>query len=173
MGRWALFAVLVSALPCSARQRTTAEFLHQEGVTMGTQQSTRQEQVPQSVTQGFAQVASWIEAAAADVPADGYAFKPAEDVRSFGALIAHLVDSYNYYCRAALGSAEWADPVEKANHGKDALLRELRDATQQCTDVHARGRTDPLVENLAHTSLHYGNLIVYLRLLGIVPPSSR
>lgn len=130
-------------------------------------------QVPESVTRGFTQVAAWIETAAADVPADRYAFRPTDDVRTFGALIAHLVDSYRYYCQAALGPAEWKDPVEQANHGKDTLVRELRAATQSCIDVHARGATDPLVENLAHTNLHYGNIIVYLRHLGVTPPSSR
>lgn len=36
----------------------------------------------------------------------------------------------------------------------------------------ARVRQGPLIENLARANLHYGNVIVYLRGLGITPPSS-
>jgi len=50
-------------------------------------------------------------------------------------------------------------------------MKQLAAATAECKQ--ATGKVDPLVENLGHTSLHYGNMIVYLRLLGIVPASSR
>jgi hypothetical protein len=50
-------------------------------------------------------------------------------------------------------------------------MKQLAAATAECKQ--AAGKLDPLIDNLAHTSLHYGNMIVYLRLLGIVPASSR
>lgn len=129
--------------------------------------------VPESVTRGFAQVAGWIQQSAELVPAERYAWRPVDGVRTFGELVAHLVDSYNYYCRLAKGPTEWADPVEKGVSSKPQLVKLLADATQACRAAHASGRMDPLVENLGHTNLHYGNMVVYLRQMGIVPPSSR
>jgi hypothetical protein len=34
------------------------------------------------------------------------------------------------------------------------------------------GDIGQLMANVAHTNLHYGNLITYIRMLGMVPPSS-
>lgn len=138
-----------------------------------TSPSGEQTSVPESVTRGFAQVAGWIQQSAELVPAERYSWKPVDGVRTFGQLVAHLVDSYNYYCRLAKGPTEWADPVEKGVSGKSQLVKLLADAAGECRQAHASGQTDPLVENLGHTNLHYGNMVVYLRQMGIVPPSSR
>jgi hypothetical protein len=35
------------------------------------------------------------------------------------------------------------------------------------------GQAGPMIANVGHTSLHYGNLITYIRMLGLVPPSSQ
>lgn len=134
-------------------------------------QAAAQGTPPESVTKGFAQVADWITQSAESVPADKYSFKPAAGVRTFGQLVAHIVDGYRYYCRLTKGAVEWTDTVEKTVSGKPALLKELALATAECRQ--ATGRLDPLIENLGHTNLHYGNMVVYLRLLGIVPASSR
>ena len=37
---------------------------------------------------------------------------------------------------------------------------------------NGNGQPGPLIDNVAHTSLHYGNVITYMRLLGLTPPSS-
>jgi uncharacterized damage-inducible protein DinB len=140
-------------------------------IMSGTTSVAAQSAAPESVTKGFAQVADWITQSAESVPADKYAFKPAEGVRTFGQLVGHIVDGYRYYCRLTKGAVEWTDTVEKTVSGKAALLKELAAATAECRQ--ATGRLDPLIENLGHTNLHYGNMVVYLRLLGIVPASSR
>jgi uncharacterized damage-inducible protein DinB len=133
--------------------------------------SAAQGAAPESVTKGFAQVADWIVQSAESVPADKYAFKPADGMRTFGQLVAHIVDGYRYYCRLTKGAVEWNDTVEKTVSGKPALQKELASATAECKA--ATGKLDPLIENLGHANLHYGNMVVYLRLLGIVPASSR
>ena len=139
---------------------------------MGTASSIdAQSAAPESLTKGFAQVADWITQSAESVPAEKFSFKPTDGVRTFGQLVAHIIDGYHYYCRLAKGSVEWSDDTEKKVSTKAELMKQLAAATAECKQ--ATGKVDPLVENLGHTSLHYGNMIVYLRLLGIVPASSR
>lgn len=45
---------------------------------------------------GFADVSGWVTKAAELVPADKYNYKPVQTVRTFGQLVAHVVDSYAY-----------------------------------------------------------------------------
>ena len=127
---------------------------------------------PESVTKGFAQVADWIQQSAESVPADKYTFKPTDGIRTFAQLVGHIVDGYHYYCALAKGPVEWSDTIEKTVSTKAELIKLLVSATTECKRL-AGGRLDPQVENLGHSNLHYGNMIVYLRLLGIVPASSR
>jgi uncharacterized damage-inducible protein DinB len=137
------------------------------GTTMGTAQGA-----PESVTKGFAQVADWIQQSAESVPADKYSFKPTDGVRTFAQLVGHIIDGYNFYCAAAKGPVEWNDKAEKGAGTKAELMKQLAAATTACKGLTG-GKLDPQVENLGHSNLHYGNMIVYLRLLGIVPASSR
>jgi uncharacterized damage-inducible protein DinB len=47
---------------------------------------------------GFNEVNGWVTKAAEMVPAEKYTYRPADTVRTFGQLIAHITDSYNYFC---------------------------------------------------------------------------
>jgi len=126
-----------------------------------------------ALRKSFSEVSGWVSKAAALVPADKYAFQPTKEVRSFGRVIAHLADSYNYYCAVAAGkNVQWTDPVEKGKLDKATLVPALQQALDRCVAAYVVGDAAPPTENVAHTSLHYGNLITYLRLLGMVPPSS-
>ena len=53
-----------------------------------------------------------------------------------------------------------------------ALKFEVEVADTSKTVVTFEGGHPPLIQNLGHTNLHYGNLITYMRMLGLVPPSS-
>jgi uncharacterized damage-inducible protein DinB len=124
---------------------------------------------------GFAEVSDWIARAAELVPADQYGYRPVSTVRTFGQLVGHMADSYNYYCALGAGrDVEWTDPIEKGSQDKASLLRKLKEASDACTTVYAgpSGRVQPLMVNAAHSSLHYGNMVTYLRMMGLVPPSS-
>jgi uncharacterized damage-inducible protein DinB len=128
-----------------------------------------------ALKKGFADVSGWVTKAADLVPADKYVYRPAPTVRTFGQLVAHLVDSYAYYCAQASGKdAQWADPAEKGAVTKDALSAKLEQATDACQAAYASSTAafGPLMENVGHTNLHYGNMITYLRMLGLTPPSS-
>jgi hypothetical protein len=94
-------------------------------------------------------------------------------VRTYGQLIAHIADSYNYYCAAARdGKAQWSDATEKGALDKATLVQKLKQATSACEAVYGASQTPPLIMNIAHTNLHYGNIITYMRMMGMTPPSS-
>ena len=124
---------------------------------------------------GFNEVNEWVTKAAEMVPAEKYTYRPADTVRTFGQLIAHITDSYNYFCAHGVGNkVEWATPIEKGATDKDTLLPKLKEAVGKCNAAYSSGNGQfrPLFTNVGHTSLHYGNIITYMRMMGLKPPSS-
>jgi len=130
-----------------------------------------------------------VEAAEA-VPESEYAFRPTSQVRTFGEIVGHIVDSQLFFCGVADGAnPEYTDTHERSTHGKTALLRALKDSVARCDQVYARtdannaldlvqaGKGDALrgmmlIDNVSHDNEHYGNLVTYMRLKGHVPPST-
>ena len=109
------------------------------------------------------------------VPADKYNYRPVDTVRTFGQLIAHVTDSYNYFCGVSTDSKfKYSDATEKGATDKDTLLPKLKEAVGRCNAAYGSSNATlkPLFVNVAHTSLHYGNIITYMRMLGLKPPSS-
>ena len=109
------------------------------------------------------------------VPADKYNYRPVDTVRTFGQLVAHIADSYNYFCNNAAGNkVEWSEAVEKGGTEKDTLLPKLKEAVGRCNTAYSSSNAPlkPLFINVHHTSLHYGNIITYMRMMGLKPPSS-
>jgi len=129
----------------------------------------------EAVRKGFDEVNDWVLKSAELVPADKYSYKPVDTVRTFGQLVAHITDSYNFFCaRGAGNKVEWADPVEKGNTDKATVLPKLKEAIGRCNASYgaASPQFGPLMANVGHTSLHYGNMITYMRMIGLKPPSS-
>jgi uncharacterized damage-inducible protein DinB len=123
------------------------------------------------------------------MPEENYSFKPTEAVRSFGQVIGHIADGQYRFCSAALGEKNPALKVEQTKTSKADLIAALKEAFAYCdkaydgvTDesaaqmVNLFGRDTPklgvLNINTVHTSEHYGNVVTYLRLKNIVPPTS-
>ena len=123
------------------------------------------------------------------VPEDVYSFKPTPEVRSFGQLIGHVADSQFSMCAAAAGEKPTQSGIEKSATTKAALTKALNDSIAYCDKVIAgmddtKGvevmkfftgpttRHGVLSFNTAHSYEHYGNMVTYMRLKGIVPPSS-
>lgn len=138
-----------------------------------TQQSGANETIG-ALRYGFGEVSGWVTKAAELVPADKYSYQPVQTVRTFGQQIAHIADSYNYYCARAAGkSVQWSDAIEKGSTDKAALMQKLKQATDACNAAYGgNGQAGMLMANIAHTNLHYGNVITYLRMLGLTPPSN-
>lgn len=125
--------------------------------------------------------------AAEQMPEEYYTFRPTPEVRSFGELIAHIAEST--FQMAAIAKGETA-PMLKVNSTKvealDALkksfeyyakAREDMTKVQKETLVKFMGNNQPagnvLDFSIFHTLQHYGNVIVYMRLKGLIPPSSQ
>ena len=123
------------------------------------------------------------------MPEENYGFKPTPAVRSFGQIIGHVADAQYYFCSIALGEKNPSPKVEKSKTTKAELIAGLKDAFAYCdkayggmTDASAAevvklmGKETPklgvLNVNTSHTMEHYGNLVTYLRLKDIVPPTS-
>ena len=127
--------------------------------------------------------------AAEKMPESNYAFKPTPEVRSFGQLVGHLADANYSFCSQALGVDDPVNGVEKTKTTKADLVSALKGAVAYCnqafdgmTDAKASemtkfarfdlARVSLLSLNTAHTDEHYGNMVTYMRLKGIVPPTS-
>ena len=135
------------------------------------------------------QVTSWIASAAEKMPEGEYAFRPDPAVRSFGEILGHIADANYLFCSSVLGESNPSPNIEKTKTTKAELTSALRDAFAYCnraysalTDENAhetvkafgqeRNRLGVLWFNASHNMEHYGNLVVYMRTKGIVPPSS-
>lgn len=135
---------------------------------------TARNDAPTALRRSFDEVAGFVARAAEMVPADKYSYRPTASVRTFGQLIGHIADAHNYYCAQAGGrNVEWSDPVEKGAADKTTLVQKLKQSVVGCAGAYsATGQVGPLISNIGHTNLHYGNIITYLRMMGMVPPSS-
>ena len=128
-------------------------------------------------------------AAAEKMPEESYSFKPTPDVRSFGQLVGHLADSQYYFCALAAGENNPGGGVEKGKTSKAELIAALKEAVAYCNKTYAAmtdakgaetvklmnqdfARLAVLSANTAHNYEHYGNIATYMRLKGIVPPTS-
>jgi len=126
--------------------------------------------------------------AAEKMPEANYSFKPTPEVRSFGQLIGHVADSQYEFCGPVKGENKSSD-VEKTVTSKADLIAALKAGFVYCdsaynalTDATAadkikffggdRTKVITLNFNTAHNYEHYGNIVTYMRLKGLVPPSS-
>ena len=119
-----------------------------------------------------------------------YAYRPTPDVRSFGELFAHIAGSQKMYCAMALGeNIPGEGDVEKTAKTKAAIVAALKESNTYCEKAYALtddklkapvdvfGQQHPrfyaLIANASHDGEHYGNIVTYMRLNKLVPPSSR
>ena len=135
-----------------------------------------------------------IERAAEKMPAEDYSFRPTPEIRSYAELIAHVADANYLFCSAAMAEKNPGMKVEDSvkkdpAKPKAAIVEALTASFTYCdkafaalTDKNAgdavkffgqdRARIGVLSFNTSHDFEHYGNIVTYLRLKKIVPPSS-
>ncbi len=130
-----------------------------------------------------------VVAAAEKMPEENYSYRPTPEVRSFGQLVGHLADSQNYFCSQVAGENQPGGSNEKTKTGKAELVAALKEAIAYCSKTYgamtdAKGsemmkmmnldfaKLTVLSANTAHDYEHYGNMVTYMRLKGIVPPTS-
>lgn len=120
---------------------------------------------------------------AASMPEEYYSFKPVPEIRSFGEMIAHVADHQTGFCSSVMGTRKQGDAASKKT--KADLIAALAASYAECdkawdsiTDANAaemvgqRSKLGTLIVDVAHSEEEYGYISVYLRLKGIVPPSS-
>jgi uncharacterized damage-inducible protein DinB len=132
----------------------------------------------------------YITTAAEELPESLYAYKPTPEVRSFGQLFAHVAGAQYMFCALALGEPNRAEiAIETPAKTKAEIVAGLKASTEYCNRAYAqtdaaaaapaqifgqdRTRLFALAQNATHNGEHYGNIVTYLRINGIVPPSSR
>lgn len=131
------------------------------------------------------------------MPEENYGMRPGTqtEVRTFGQMVGHLANANYNFCSSAKGekNPNSGNDFEKKTSKAD-LVKALQDAIAYCDGLYASLTDTNMVEkvkatlpngreveyirgarlitNLAHNNEHYGNLVTYMRMKDIVPPSS-
>jgi uncharacterized damage-inducible protein DinB len=118
------------------------------------------------------------------MPESKYSYQPTKDVRSFAEILNHVADISYILCSNVKGEAN--PDTTTATGSKTQIMARLKGAFDYCdgvysgfTDAHLNDRADfwgaktnkmfVLTQVGNHDALHYGNLVTYLRLNGLVP----
>jgi uncharacterized damage-inducible protein DinB len=136
-----------------------------------------------------------ITGAAEKMPAAHFSFRPTPDVRTYAELFGHTMQAQFGYCSTVkgVGNPTAVKELEKIVTDKAGVIQMVKDAFDYCDDVFAKltndnaleiitggappnqrqlARANQLTMLVVHGNEHYGNLVTYMRIKGIVPPSS-
>jgi len=136
-----------------------------------------------------------ITKAADQFPEDKYMWSPTPEVRTWGGLISHIIDDNNGACWLLAGDAAAQPRLDNAGKPTDAgkdlkkadIVAKLAESFARCdkafdavTDANMterngttnRSKFGAVFYNTQHINEHYGNIVTYMRLQGLVPPSS-
>ena len=142
----------------------------------------------------YASIKRYIIGSAETMPAEHFAFKPVPEVMTYAGLLRHIIDVQYGFCNGVKGGANPATgkALDKLID-KAALVPAVKEAFAYCDDAFAAltnenalemlivgtapnqrqvARANQLTMVIAHGNEHYGNLVTYMRIHGIVPPSS-
>ena len=154
-----------------------------------TGRATAAQNLTADVARDYRTVRDYLIRAADKMPEASYEFRPSPEVRTFGQQVAHVADDQYNLCAPAKGETRKGAyrEIENTTTGKSALVAALKAAFAYCdgaydalTDANGaeptawKGKTrfGLLNWNLWHTWEHYGNIVVYFRVKGLVPPSA-
>lgn len=143
--------------------------------------------IANEIKQSYNQVKTNLTNAANAMAEANYGFSPVPEEMSFGKWVAHVADTQTGICSALNGQAKRGDAATKTS--KADLVAALKASFDECdtaynalTDANAlelvtagRGqssRAGRLAGNVAHDNECYGSMAVYLRIKGVVPPST-
>jgi uncharacterized damage-inducible protein DinB len=130
---------------------------------------------------------------AEDFPEDKYDYKPTPEVRSFAEQLLHVAAANYAFIRAARGEARSAEHFSRETYKTKAdivalLKKSYAEGAALIERAGDAGMSQPLKHPFANRLIsqygfwmlpvvtggeHYGNLVVYYRLNGLVPPASR
>lgn len=130
-----------------------------------------------------------IRKAAEKIPASEYTFRPTPEVRSTGALFGHVVDAHYLFCSPLHSNPKPGPGAEKKFSTKTELVAAINESVAYCDAVYEQATDEKagapaklfgrdraslsiLHMNIAHDNEHYGNIVTYMRVRGMIPPSS-
>jgi uncharacterized damage-inducible protein DinB len=137
----------------------------------------------------FTAISSFVSRSAEKIPENLYSYRATPEVRTIAQLFGHIADAYFAMCSAASGSKPPQTGLESSATTRAALIKALSEGVAYCQSV-MEGMTDQKGTEIVpfyfgptprlgilffvttHTYEHYGNLVTYMRLNKIVPPSS-
>lgn len=141
-----------------------------------------------NLKQDWSNISNLLAKMADRMPDDGYRFKPTPEMQDFGQRMAHVIGFNMRNCAMLRGDqksvmfspsptkAEIVAAVKQTNDECDSLFNSLTDADLQKMVATRGGQRLELsvIEGnlLEHSQEMYGYMAVYLRLKGVVPPSS-
>ena len=146
--------------------------------------------VVSSAREIFDRQQKFILAAAEEMPADKYSFKPTAAQWTYGKTIAHIVEGNSHVCAMLGDTPPSGIPAVKESDSKEALgtavnasfdycaktLDTLQDAKLADTVTFFGGRKVPRARALLELTIdvvdHYSQMAGYLRLNNLVPPSA-
>lgn len=137
----------------------------------------------------YGRVSQILLASADKMPEANYSYKPTDAVRSYGQIVGHVADAQYLFCSIALGEKNPEPKVEQTKTSKADLMAALKSAFEYCGKAYdgmtdASGaqmvklfgsdtpKLDVLIVNNMHNMEDYGNLVTYMRMKDIVPPTS-
>ncbi len=146
--------------------------------------------VAEAVRASAGRAANNFIAAAEDMPAGKYGFKPTPAQMSFGEAIAHMAAGNDTYCSSIGGVAAPKRGALASGASKEQLVARLKETFQFCesalagVDDSGLGETVPyfgeqttraavMVSAAEEWAGHYSQIAVYLRLNGLVPPTAK
>ena len=130
-------------------------------------------------------------AAAEEMPAGKYGFKPTPAQMSFGDVLVHLVEGNGFLCSTVAGVPEPKGAEVKTEAGKAKLIARLRESFQFCQSTLAKmddsklsgevpwfgdrkvSRAQAVLATAQDWADHYSQLAIYLRLNGLLPPTAK
>jgi DinB superfamily len=128
--------------------------------------------------------------AADKMPADSYSFRPTPEIRTFARVVNHVIEAQLRSCGVLNGTAPDALPkVPPETADKAAIVAALQASFAECDKAYAALADDNLLQmltigpitrtrigfawgNVSHDNEQYATLALYMRLKGLVPPSS-
>ena len=134
-----------------------------------------------------------VREAAEKMPEDKFTYQATKDVRTFGGFVGHVANAQFMLCSRAKGEANPNKEDFEKTTGKAALVKAITAANEYCANVFAGAndkwmletiaqgqganarqvpRAAVLAGNTSHSNEHYGNIVTYMRLNGLVPPST-
>ena len=128
------------------------------------------------------------------MPAEHYSFKPSPGVRTYAEQLGHVIDTQFFFCNAVEGGPNpgTGKDFEKITE-RAAMVEAVKEAFAYCDDAFSSLTTETAMEMITigvapnqrqvarvnqltmvivHGNEHYGNLVTYMRMKGVVPPSS-